>query len=631
MQRPVARAVVTGGLWHHWQQLNRTASIPLGIAKLSEAGNLTNLRLAAGEPLEATHQGPVYMDSDVYKMLETVAFELERGDDDALTAFVDEACALVAAAQAEDGYLNSYYQVRAPGERYQNLTNSHELYTAGHLFQAAVALARTTGDQRLLDIARRLADHLVEVFLVQRLPRLDGHPQVETALVELYRCVGVPEYLELARRLVEDRGRGLVGSHPAGRLYQQDAFPVREMTVVTGHAVRAMYLEAGIVDLYLETGDRSLLETSQARWENLVAARTALTGGHGARQLKEAFGEDYELPPDQSYNETCAAVASIHWSWRLLLATGEARYADLVERTLHNVFAASVSADGLEFFKGNPLQRRADHALSVGDPRWRDGWFWSACCPPNVTRLMSSLQHYLATTSGSTLSLQLYGDARIGAVLPVGEVDLAVSTALPWDGSTRVRVESAPGAEWTLALRVPSWSPRPEVRLDGQPLEVAPDEAGYLRITRRWRPGEEVGVAFDVSPRLTTPHPRVDAVRGCLALERGPLVYCFEQADQPDGVDVEQLRLTGDAASVAVERRELDGIGATVTLTVDAEELVDAPRSGLPYYPGERSWTTRPVRATAVPYFQWANRDRRAMRVWVPGPAAPAAGGAQRS
>lgn len=618
-QRPVRQASLTGGQWRHWQDVNRTASVPLGLAKLEEAGNYANLRLAAGERVAAEYRGPVYMDSDVYKMLETVGYVLEdeEADQDTLRAVVAQASALIAAAQQPDGYLNSYFQVKVPGGRYSNLNGSHELYTAGHLFQAATALARV-GDDQLLPVATRLADHLVQVFLVERLPRLDGHPGVETALVELYRYVGNPAYLELARRLLDDRGRGMVGKHAVGPMYQQDADGVREAPVMTGHAVRAMYLEAGIVDVYLETGDRTLLDASVARWEDMVATRTALTGGHGSRQLKEAFGERFELPPDQSYNETCAAVASVHWSWRLLLATGEARYADLIERTIYNVFASSVSLDGLEFFKGNPLQRRADHAMAIGDPRWRDGWFWSACCPPNVTRLMASLQHYLATCSGDTVSVQQYADAHLGADLACGRVEVELGTELPWAGESTVTIRTTPEAEWTLALRVPSWSPAPQLLVNGEP-SAAEVDGGYVRLRRRWSAGDVVGLRLDVSARFTVPHPRVDAVRGCVALERGPLVFCFEQADQDAGVDVELLRVSADTAAVVETLHDdLPGLGRTISIAVDAQELLDGEPAGLPYLPAPQEWPTRPARATAIPYFQWANRDRRAMRVWMP-------------
>lgn len=615
-QRPTPPATITGGLWQQWQRVNRESSIPLGIGKLDQAGNFDDLRLAAGDQLDAEYHGPVYMDSDVYKMLESAGFELGNGDDPALRTFVAEAVALITRAQREDGYLNSYYQVVAPDQRYAKLENSHELYTAGHLIQAAVALARA-GDDQLLPVARRLADHLVQVFLTERKPRLDGHPEAETALVELYRLTGTTTYLDLARRLVEDRGHGLVGHSPVGSAYFQDALPVREMPILTGHAVRAMYLEAGIVDVALETGDRSLLECSLRRWEDAVATKTAITGGHGARQLKEAFGEGYELPSDQAYNETCAAVASIHWSWRLLLATGEARFADLIERTLHNVFAASVSLDGLEFFKGNPLQRRHDHEQVIGDPRYRGGWFWSACCPPNVTRLMASLGHYVATVDAETLYLQQYTDSELSADLAAGALGLTVRTDLPWQGEVMITIDRAPEAECGIALRLPSWSERTSLSVNGEPVPVQPDARGYLVLRRAWRAGDTVRLDLDLTPRMVTPHPKIDAVRGSVAFERGPLVYCFEQADQPAGVDLERLRLAADPVITDRPVDDHPGIGRTVLLDVAAAELDDAP-GGLPYFSKPAELAERPVTATAIPYFQWANRDRLPMRVWLP-------------
>lgn len=615
--RPTPPVIITGGLWQQWQRVNRAASIPLGIGKLDEAGNFDDLRLAAGDELDAEYHGPVYMDSDVYKMLESVGFELGNGDDPELRSFVAEAVALIARAQREDGYLNSYYQVVAPDHRYQRLENSHELYTAGHLLQAAVALARA-GDDQLLPVAQRLADHLVQVFLTERKPRLDGHPEAETALVELYRLTGTTAYLDLARRLVEDRGRGLVGHSPVGSAYFQDALPVREMPILTGHAVRAMYLEAGIVDVAIETGDRTLLDCSVARWEDAVATKTAITGGHGSRQLKEAFGEGYELPSDQAYNETCAAVASIQWSWRLLLATGEARFADLIERTLHNVFAASVSLDGLEFFKGNPLQRRHDHEQVIGDPRYRGGWFWSACCPPNVTRLMASLGHYVATADEETLYLQQYADSDLAVALAGGELGLSVRTDLPWQGEVMITIDRSPESAAGIALRLPSWSERTGVSVNGDVVAVEPDARGYLVLRRSWRPGDTVRLELDLTPRMITPHPKIDAVRGSVAFERGPLVYCFEQADQPAGVDVERLRLANEPVITVRPVDDHPGIGRTVLLEVSAVELDDLPGPGLPYFAKPPTPTERPVTATALPYFQWANRDRLPMRVWLP-------------
>ncbi|MEQ7127777.1 beta-L-arabinofuranosidase domain-containing protein [Actinopolymorpha sp. B11F2] len=619
--RPVADVTVDGGLWQHWQTVNRTASIPTGVAKLEEFGNLANLRLAAGEDLADEHRGPVYVDSDVHKLLESAAWELRHAPDPGLADFVDAATGLLERAQEKDGYVNSYYQVR-PGQRYTRMENSHELYTAGHLLQAAVAVHRVLGDDRLLGVARRLADHLVREFLREGELRLDGHPGAETALVELFRDTGDRDYLELAAALVEGRGRGRVGRSTRGSAYFQDHAPAREMRSLVGHAVRALYFEAGIVDVAVETGDGTLLRTSIARWDDMVSTRTALTGGLGARQLAEAFGERYEQPPDQAYNETCAAVASIHWSWRLLLATREGKFADLIERTLYNAFAASISIDGREYFKGNPLQRRPDHAEAIGDPRYRDGWFWSACCPPNVTRLMATLEDYAATATADTVYLHQFATSTLRQPLASGVVELAVVTDYPWDGTVHVTVRECPAASWTLAVRIPPWSGRTLMNDGDGERQVARDAQGYVTIRRDWREGDVVTLRFDMTPRLTFPHPRLDAVRGCVAIERGPLVYCLEQVDQRGDVPVDDVALSTESRLRVVDTPHRAGIGRTVVIEADAVQLTPPPAGGFPYYAGGpyagNPATSRAVPVVAVPYFQWANRGTDAMRVWIP-------------
>ncbi|MFI1024689.1 glycoside hydrolase family 127 protein [Streptomyces olivaceus] len=629
---PLEEAAPTGGLWHRWQEVNRTVSLPLARQWLERAGNLDNLRLAAGEA-EGRYRGPVYMDSDVYKVLESAAWELrhvdgadDRQDPDGLRDFIDRTAALLDRAQQDDGYLDSHYQVAQPGGRYTRLVDSHELYCAGHLVQAAVAAHRTTGATGLLTVARRAADHLADVFLDDEGPGLDGHPEAETALVELYRVTGEERYLALASALVERRGRGLVGRHKHGARHRQDHLPVREAPAVTGHAVRGLYLEAGVVDVAVETGDAALLAASAHRWQDMVATRTSLTGGLGSRQVGEVFGERYELPPDLSYNETCASAASIQWSWRLLLATGESRYAELIERTLYNAFAAARSADGRTYYKGNPLQRRPDHAEAVGDPRCRDEWFFSACCPPAVTRLVGSLEHYAVTTSeqagAPTLHLHQYAPLTLSGPFAGGRVGLRIETEYPWRGRVEVTVTEAPAGPWALALRVPPWSTRTRWDTpDEKGVEVTADEQGRAVLHRAWRPGDTVVLHLDLTPRLTLPHPRIDALRGCAAVERGPLVYCFEQTDQEDGAAVDDLALPPDAVFEEVAHDDLDGIGPTVTLRTRAAVVTGAHEAGLPYRTlgsAAAADTDRPVTATAVPYFQWDNRGDGAMRVWTP-------------
>ena len=621
--RPVTGTRLTGGLLHRWQHRSRTASLPLALRQLEDAGNLDNMRVAVrtAERADADghgarpapvnsvapapgsgYRGPVFMDSDIYKTLEAIGWELAHGDRPELASFAADVAGLLEQAQRPDGYLNSYFQVT--GEpRYSRLSTSHEMYCAGHLIQAAIAHRRGAGDGRLLAVAVRLADNLVRTF-AGREKGLDGHPIIETALAELYRETGHPDYLELARQFVEQRGHGLAGDSGLGRRYLQDHVPVRTLDTTVGHVVRALYLESGVADVAAELGDRVLLEGSLRRWDDMVATKTYLTGGNGSRHVDEGFGDRFELPPDRAYNETCAAIASFHWTWRLLLATGDAKYADHMERVLYNGFGAAVATDGQRFFYVNPLQRREDH-FEKDDPGRRRAWFNCACCPPNIMRLLASLEHYLATTSGDTLYVHQYTGSRLSGA----DLDLEVTTQYPWSGAVYLRVLAAPAAECGIALRIPAWSAHTRVSVNGEnhDSERSAVLPGYHHLRRAWQPGDEITLHLDLTPRWTNPDRRVDAVRGCVAIERGPLVYCFEQADQADGIQLADLAVQPGTA-LGERPVTLPGIGQTIEVTVDGVHLPPPPRV-----------TPRPsAAAIAVPYFQWDNRDGRAMRVWIP-------------
>jgi uncharacterized protein len=632
-QRPLIPAGLrlTGGLLHDWQRRNASASMPLALHQLVAAGNLDNIRLAiiageaadeAAEPAEPDapkrprnlgpvdpvpglgYQGPVFMDSDIYKTLEAIGWELANGQRPDLSDFAADTIALLAKAQQPDGYLNSY--VQASGEpRYSRLAVSHEMYCAGHLIQAAIAMRRGTGDISLLAIATRFADQLVSDFAGQA-KALDGHPVIETALAELYRETGNRDYLDLASQFTEQRGYGLAGDSGMGHRYLQDHIPVRESATEVGHAVRALYLEAGVTDVAAETHDDELLQSSIARWADMVAAKTSLTGGNGSRHVDEGFGDRFELPPDRAYNETCAAIASFHWSWRLLLATGDPKYADHMERLLYNGFGAAISAEGDRFFYVNPLQRREDH-FEKDDPGRRREWFTCACCPPNIMRLLASIQHYLATVDGETLYVQQYAAAWLrGAGL-----DIEVATDYPWSGVVTLRVLAAPPAEREVALRIPAWSAVTGVTVNNSSERMVPPHQGYLRLRRRWQRGDTIRLRLDMAPRWTYPDRRVDAIRGCAAIERGPLVYCFEQADQSAPLD----ELAVSPGPPLTERQlTIEGIGRTVQVVTPAWRLPSGTEAaGLDNQGPD-------VSAVAIPYFQWDNRGPGAMRVWVPAP-----------
>jgi DUF1680 family protein len=567
-----------GGFWADRQRANASA-VPVGRQRLEEAGNLQNLRIAAGQA-EGEAIGPVFADSDVYKWLEALAWEYARHPTDAVLEMQREVTAVVAAAQAEDGYLNSVVQVRHGGRRYTDLPWSHEHYCAGHLVQAAVAQVRCTGDTALLDVAVKLADHLADTFGEDRRHDVDGHPVIEMALVELYREAGDPRHLELARYFVEARGHGLMEGYGREPTYFSDRVPVRGATSVEGHAVRAVYLAAGAADLAAELGDEVLLNALRTQFDHMTATKMYVTGGLGSRWDREAFGDPYELPPDRAYAETCAAIGGVQWAWRMLLATGDVRYADAVERMLFNGFLAGVSLSGTEYFYVNPLQHRSDaHADENRSPaHGRRGWFDCACCPPNVMRTLSGLVGYLATTDDGGVQLHQYAPGTVTA----GGTALTVETEYPWDGLVRVRVDAAPEA-FTLALRVPAWAEGATVTAQG---ESRPADPGYVRVEAA--AGDVVELQLPMEVRTTTAHPRVDAVRGCVAVERGPLVYAAEQADHDTPVD--DLRI--DLAAPRDSTHRVDLLGGVTTVTA----------GGL----------------TLVPYYAWANRGPAPMRVWIP-------------
>jgi uncharacterized protein len=609
----VGAARITGGFWAARQKVNRKAAIPTGQKRLESAGNLANLRIAAGQE-QGEVRGLIFMDSDVYKWLEGAAWEYARDPSQELLEAQREITATVAAAQQADGYLNSVVQVREAGERYRDLPWSHEHYCAGHLIQAAVAQVRCTGDRGLLDVAVRFADHLVETFGDDRRHDVDGHPVVEMALVELYRETKERRYLQLARYFVEARGHGLMESYGQEPTYFSDRVPVRKQTTVEGHAVRAVYLAAGAADLAVELGDNDLLQALGRQFAHMLATKTYVTGGLGSRWHMESFGDPYELPPDRAYAESCAAIGGVQWGWRMLLATGNPAYADAIERMLYNGFLAGVSLAGTEYFYVNPLQLRSDaHADEDRSPaHGRRGWFDCACCPPNIMRTLSQLDSYLATTDDDGVQLHLYATSELTAAVADGQVRLSIETDYPWDGVIRVRVDEAPAAEWTLSLRVPTWAQGAVVRDNGEHEVTA---GTYASVRRVWQAGDVVELVLPMGVRLVAPDERIDAVRGCVAVERGPLVYAVEQVDH-DGAVVDDLRVNVAGSPRSEHRPDLLE-GVTV---VQLQGRTAAHEGDAWPYPAatDRGGSTSDVPVTAVPYFAWANRGIGPMRVWLP-------------
>ncbi|MGP3915646.1 glycoside hydrolase family 127 protein [Nonomuraea sp. 10N515B] len=587
---------IVGGFWARRQRLNREKTIPHGFGRLQQSGALGNLRLAAGGQgryqAEADSVGATlpFLDSDVYKWLEAVGWELARGADPALTAAAEEAIGVVVAAQRPDGYLNSFVQVVKGGVPYGDLAWGHEFYCVAHLVQAAVAWHRGLGDDRLLTVATRAVAHIDAEFGARGRPGVDGHPGIEMALVELARVTGEERHLKLAERMLGLRGHGLIGQGRFGAEYWQDHQPVRAAAAVAGHAVRQLYLDCGAVDAAVELGDAELLAAVRRRWSDLIRTRTYLTGGMGSRHRDEAFGDPYELPPDRAYTETCAAIASVMLAWRLLLATGEPEYADAIERAMYNGVLAGVSLTGEEFFYTNPLQRRTHRAAEpVGHGR-RAPWYACACCPPNLMRLFSSWHHYLATGDEDGIQIHQYADTE----LTVGDVRLAIRTEYPWQGRITVRILQTPDRPWTLSLRIPAWSRS----------AIGP----VVQHSRQWNAGDSVVLDLEPVIRVTVPDRRADAIRGCVAIERGPLVYCLEAVDAPATTELEDLAWDGSRHPQEMPRPDVEP--AMIGVDVPVVDLGSTP-------PGEH------LTAGAIPYFAWANRQVEAMRVWIPVTAEP--------
>jgi len=649
---------------------NLATSLLHGARMLEEHGQFGNFRLAAhtlghrlpaGDKVPAGYSGCFYYDSDAYKWLEACCLALQQQPPEGpergpavlaqaeLRGLVDLFVEEIAAAQRDDGYIQTQYVVEG-WTPFSKLGSDHELYCAGHLIQAAIAHHDATGSRRLLDVALKFAELLDRTFgsdtAAGQRPGCCGHPEIETALVQLYRHTGERRWLDLASFFLECRGQGLAG----GDEYRQDDKPIREQREARGHAVRQLYLCSGELGVGAETGDAGLVDANLAIWDDIVRGKLYLTGGLGARPDGEAFGAAFELPNERAYSETCASVAWMRWNDELLQATGDARFADALETTLYNAFLASTSFDGTSFFYVNPLESRGGVQ--------REPWYWCACCPPNVMRTFAGLPGWIASTGQETLWIHLYDDCTIDATLGDGrKVKVAVETGWPWEGRVRVRVLEAPQGDFKLALRIPGWAHdiawEPTGGLSGldaaaqlslaerrltQPTcyALARVHIGPVTEERPWWASLSTGDAAagpvasaaapgDGAPELhpviewSTPFtpewiaadPRVADDAGLCALMRGPLVYAFESLDQADG-RVGEL-LANPQGAITIERGVAPG-GGDRLLTAG----FDRPRPAQQTLYAADASATRPISLVAIPYHAWAQRGDSAMRVWIP-------------
>lgn len=616
-------ARITEGYWHTWQRQNASVTAPHILSWLERDGTVDNFRLAAGKAKLGTHhRGPVYTDSDLYKAIEGMAWELASTPESPLRIELDSLIALIEGAQAEDGYINTYVQARK-AKRWADLADGHELYCIGHLIQAGIALSRAAHDGRLLNVSIRAADCVVAEFGDERNTGIDGHEEIELALIELYRETQDARYLKLATQFLNRRGhRSIQTLTSADSTYYQDAVPVRRQTQVEGHAVRALYLLTAVIDLYLETGEPALLEAATAQWDSMTNTKMFITGALGSRFEGESFGDPYELSPDRVYGETCAAIGNIMASWRLLLITGNSKYADVIERTLYNLLSASTSTSRDGFFYNNPAQRRTlrppasrtERPTRAEAPGTRPPWFETACCPPNVLRTIASLSGLIATTNNDGVQIHQYMSSTISAGPAEAPIRLTIETTYPASDVITVLIDETPDTSWDLSLRIPGWATRFDLAVNSEHFEPSVAD-GYLHIARSWKTGDSITFTLPLQPRLTGFHPAADGLRNTVAIEVGPEVFCLEDIDQPLDTDLNLVAIDSMAPIV----QSVIEIQGAVERAINIAGYVSHGSREASWMPFEEAPKARePVGLRAIPYRLWANRGPSTMRVFIP-------------
>ena len=543
---------IRDGFWAPRQEKNRTATIPVNFENLEKSGNIRNFELAGKRATEG-YTGPVFMDSDLYKAMESAAYSLATYPDPKLEKQLDEIIGKIAAAQTPDGYVNTYYTVKEPGKRWTNLRDNHELYCAGHMFEAAVAHYRATGKRNFLEVAARFADHIGSVFGPGKRMGYPGHPEIELALVKLTQATGEKNYFEMARFFVESRGQKFFATEhqtPLDRYdgaYWQDDMPIFDHTRIKGHAVRAAYLLSGATDVAAQTQDPRLLKMINRVWRNTVEKNMYVTGGIGPSAHNEGFTVDYDLPNQTAYQETCASVALAQWNHRLALLYGDAKYADVFERSLYNGALAGVSLDGKKFFYVNPLASDGHHH--------RSEWFGCACCPPNIARTLASLGGYAYARSDDGLWVNLYIQGTAKAKVRGQNARLEVTTEYPWEGKVTLKTRLGKPANFELHLRVPGWCEQATVAVNKRALNSPVRERGYIVVERTWKDGDTVSLDLAMPVQRVAANANVKDDHGLLAIQRGPLIYCLEGCDQSQ--PIASLYLPAHAELKAEKRRDL--------------------------------------------------------------------------
>ncbi len=611
---PFTQVHIEDQFWSPRIETNRTVSIPSAFKECEKNGRFDNFALAAGM-IQGEHQGDFsFDDTDPYKVIEGASYSLAVKYDPKLDHYLDSVITIIAAAQEPDGYLTTCVTnkcTRLSGwwgsSRWEKI-NSHELYNSGHLYEAAVAHYRATGKRTLLDVAIKNADLVCQVFGPnegqKHVP--SGHPIIEMALAKLYKVTGDEKYLNMAKYFVEETGRGTDGHRL--NAYSQDHKPILQQDEIVGHAVRAGYLYSGVADVVALTHDTAYFHALTRLWENLVSKKLFITGGMGSRPQGEGFGPNYELNNHTNYCETCASIANVYWNYRMFLATGEAKYMDVLERALYNGVISGVSLNGDKFFYDNPLESMGEHE--------RQRWFGCACCPGNVTRFMASVSNYVYATQGNDIYVNLYIQGKSEMKTTDNQVQLVQTTGYPWEGKVSIQVKPEKESEFAVRLRIPGWlqstpvasdlyaytTPAEKYTLKVNGSTIKPAEGdGYATIVRTWKPDDVIELELPMEVRRIKANDQVEDDRGMLAMERGPIVYCLEGIDQPDSVVFNKFIPADAKIGATFDANLLKGV---MVLSGTAKEVA-------------QDGSIKDVPFKAVPYSTWNNRGAGQMEVWV--------------
>ncbi len=625
------------GFWADRQLTNREKTIPAIYNKLESTGRLAAFDLDPNQTPPKHHSViRKFYDSDSGKWLEAVGYSLRTHPDPALEQQADDLIDRMARAQQPDGYLNSYFPVMEKEYRWRNLRDWHEMYNAGHLIEGAVAYHEATGKSKVVDILSRFADHIDSLFGPDEGKKrgYPGHPELELALVKLYRATNEPRYLNLATYFINERGQQPhyfdIEAHNRGEdpedfwaqtyHYCQAHEPLREQTKATGHAVRACYLYAGLADVALESGDQSLVETARRLWDDLTEHQMYIIGSLGPARSNEGFTFDYDLPNETAYAETCAAISLVFFAQRMFQLDQNARYIDIMERALYNGVLSGVAYDGTHFFYANPLAAypkvnpHDPWSAVKSDPHYRrEEWFPCPCCPPNLARLVASIGSYFYSVAGDTIYVNLYDSNRSDIDLNGHRIQLTQQTNYPWDETIQITVNVDQPAAFTLALRIPGWCRDARLQVNGQ--DVALNSAsGYARISREWASGDQVSLTLAMPVERMVSHPKVRQNAGQIALQRGPVVYCLEEVD--NGTDLANVSLPRGSALATKFDPEL--FGGVSVITGTANRYVPRAWKGGLYQPETVTLVDSPsFTFKAIPYCFWANRAPGEMRVWI--------------